>query len=156
MSKRIIPFNQKTCTNCLGIYYRAMETEIFVFFVNFDESDESGAVKMYRKSPHENELHLVSDNYFASVGLEEAFRDSEVTWMSPRMQKCREGYEKEFILPLVKEYLELSRKGITSMFNPDGERFNELEQEIDEFYVSLPDMDVGAFLEEKYSKLLSE
>ena len=146
MSKRIIPYNQKTCTNILGTYFRAVETDDFVFFVNFIESDESGAVKMYRKE--KDHLSLVSDNYFAYVGLEEAFKDNEVTWMSSRMKKNREGYEKEFILPLVKEYLELSHKGDI------GERFNELEQEIDLYHVTLPEENVAMFLEEKFENYI--
>ena len=148
MSKRILPYNQKTCTNSLGTYHRAMETEMFVFFVNYEESDENGQVKMYRKfSPHSEDrrLELVSDNYFAFVGIEEALRDGSETWMSPYMKKCRKLYIDEQILPLVKEYVELSEKGDL------GERFNELEQEIDEFYVTLPEMDVCMFLKDKFS-----
>ena len=163
MSKRIIPITQKTCTNSLGTYYRAMETENFVYFVNFEESDENGQVKMYRKSAYKTlpnkvlyRLELVSDNYFAHVGLMEDLKDCAETWMSPRMKKERALYVKEEILPKVEEYLKLSDKGITSIFHPDGKRFNELEQELDEYYVTLPDEDVGAFLSEKYSELLTK
>jgi len=148
MSKRILPYNQKTCTNSLGTYHRAMETEIFVYFVNYEESDENGQVKMYRKfAPHSEDrrLELVSDNYFASVGLNEDLMEGNETWMSPYMKKSRKMYVDEQILPLVKEYVELSEKGDL------GDRFNELEQEIDEYYVALPDMDVCAFLKDKFS-----
>jgi len=85
MSKKNIPLKQKTITNSLGIYYRAMETENFVFFVNFLESDENGQVKMYRKE--KDSLSLVSDNYFASVGLHEELEEGNSTWMSSRMKK---------------------------------------------------------------------
>jgi len=152
MSKKIIPYNQKTCTNSLGTYHRAMETEMFVYFVNFEESDENGQVKMYRKVQRETTptgvimgLELVSDNYFAFVGLEEDIKDGSETWTSPQMKKELKLRTEEFILPLVKEYVELSEKGDL------GERFNELEQEIDEYHVTLPEMDVCMFLKEKFS-----
>lgn len=44
----------------LGNYHRALETANFIYFVNFEESDENGAVKMY-----DRKMNLVSDNYFA-------------------------------------------------------------------------------------------
>ena len=152
MSKKIIPLSQKTCTNCLGTYYRAMETEIFVFFVNFEESDENGQVKMYRKEQYH--LELVSDNYFAFVGIMQEFQEGNEIWMSPRMQKERKLYLEEQVLPLVKEYLELSHKGDTSCLTKEGQRFLELEREIEEYHVSLPDEDVGAFLQGKFAEML--
>lgn len=143
MSKKEIPYNQKTITNMLGVYYRAMETQDFVFFVNFTESDENGQVKMYRKRG--DILSLVSDNYFASVGIMDEFREGNETWMSPRMKKERKIYTDEVVLPPVKEYLELSEKGDL------GERFNELEDEINELHVELPDHDVAQFLKVKFN-----
>jgi len=143
MSKKTIPYNQKTCTNSLGTFYRAMETKHFVFFVNFVESDESGQVKMYRKL--KDLLELVSDNYFAFVGIMEELQEGNETWMSARMKKERQLQIDEVILPLVKEYVELSEKGDMR------ERFNELENEIEEYHVSLPEMDVCAFLKGKFS-----
>jgi len=142
MSKKVLPLSQKTITNSLGVYKRAMETGTFVYFVNFDESDENGQVKMYRKI--EDHLELVSDNYFAFVGIMDDLKDGNETWMSPQMKKERKIYVEEVILPLVKEYVELSIKGDLR------ERFNQLEQEIDEYYVTLPEMDVCMFLEEKF------
>lgn len=143
MSKKTLPYNQKTITNSLGRYYRAVETDVFVYFVNFEESDENGQIKMYRKE--ENNLSLVSDNYFAFVGIMDDLREGNETWMSPRMKKERQIYVDEVILPLVKEYLELSDKADL------GERFNELEQEIDEYHVELPEHDVAMFLKEKFN-----
>ena len=133
MSKKTIPTNQKTITNSIGVYKRALETKLFVYFVDFEESDESGQVKMYRKE--KDNLELVSDNYFALVGIEEDLRDGNETWTSPQMKKELKIRVEEFILPLVKEYVELSEKGDL------GERFNELEQEIDEYHVTLPEKD---------------
>ena len=143
MSKKTIPTNQKTITNSIGVYKRALETKLFVYFVDFEESDESGQVKMYRKE--KDNLELVSDNYFALVGIEEDLRDGNETWTSPQMKKELKIRVEEFILPLVKEYVELSEKGDL------GERFNELEQEIDEYHVTLPEMDVAMFLKDKFS-----
>ena len=145
MSKKIIPTNQKTITNILGVYKRALETKEFVYFVNFNEGDENGQVKMYRKE--KDCLELVSDNYFALVGLEEDIKDGSETWISPQMKKELKLRTEEFILPLVREYVELSEKGDL------GERFNELEQEIDEYHVTLPEMDVCLFLKDKFSLL---
>jgi len=93
MDKKTIPLEQKTITNCLGIYYRALETEHFVYFVNFNESDESGAVKMYRKE--KGSLSLVSNNYFAYVGLDEDLTEENYTWISKRMKKNWELYKEE-------------------------------------------------------------
>jgi hypothetical protein len=152
MSKKNIPLTQKTCTNSLGTYHRAVETDYCVYFVNFEESDENGAIKMYRKE--KNCLSLISDNYFASVGLDADFKEGNVTWMSPKMKKNRELYEREVIVPLVKSYLEISKKGYPSVFSEEGQRFHELEEEIDKYYVTLPDEDVAMFLEEKFEKYL--
>lgn len=152
MSKKRIPLGQKSITNWNGRYPRVMETKDFVFFVKFDEGDENGNTFMYRKES--DHLSLVSDNYFASVGLQEALREGSETWMSPAMKKERKLQIEEAILPLVKEYIELSHKGDTSIFTENGKRFNELEQEIEEYYVALPDEDVCQFLEGKFAEYL--
>lgn len=147
MSKKKLPLGQKSITNILGRYPRVMETDTFVFFVNFNEGDENGSTFMYRKQS--DHLELVSDNYFASVGLMEEFREGNEIWMSPSMKKERSLYIKEVIMPLVKEYVELQEKGDL------GERSNELKQEIEEYYVALPEekyyMDVCLFLKAKFN-----
>jgi hypothetical protein len=104
-TKKEIPLTQKTYTNCLGIYYRAMETEDFVYFVNFHEGDENGAVIMYRKE--ESQLSLVSDNYFAYVGLDEDLVEGNQTWMSKRMEKNWKLYLEEMKKEGVERYLNL-------------------------------------------------
>ena len=142
MSKEKLPLGQKSITNWNGRYPRAMETDTFVFFVKFDEGDENANTFMYRKET--DHLELVSDNYFAHVGIMEEFQEGNETWMSPQMKKERALYIQEVIMPLVKEYVELSDKGDL------GERFNELENEIEEYYVALPEMDVCAFLKHKF------
>lgn len=153
MSKQKIPFGQKSITNWNGRYPRVMETDTFVFFVKFDEGDDNGNTFMYRKNVKENVLELVSDNYFASVGIMEEFQEGNEIWMSPAMKKERK-LQIEVFMPLVKEYIELSHKGDTSIFTENGKRFNELENEIDEYYVTLPEHDVCAFLEEKFAEYL--
>lgn len=152
MSKQKIKLEQKSITNWNGRYPRVLDTDTFVFFANFKEGDENANTFMYRKE--ENHLELVSDNYFASVGLMEVLREGNETWMSPSMKKERKLQFKEVILPLVKEYIELSHKGDTSCFTEGGKRFLELEREIEEYYVTLPEHDVCAFLEERFAEYL--
>ena len=146
MSKQKIPLAQKSITNWNGRYPRAMETDLFVFFVKFDEGDENGNTFMFRK--RDNHLQLISDNYFAHVGLMDELREGNEIWMSPKMKKNRKIQIEEQILPLVKEYIQLSHKCDL------GERFNELETEIEEYYVALPEHDVCLFLEEKFAEYL--
>ncbi len=141
MQEKQIPLEQKTISNCIGIYYRAMETDTFVFFVNFDEGDENAQVIMYRKTQYYQEL--VSDNYFATVGMEDEFRLGNETWMSNEMKKVRQLQIEEF-LPLVMEYIQLSDK------SDIGKRFIELHEELDEFHVALPENNVCDFLKEKF------
>ena len=93
MDKRIIPLKQKTITDCIGIYYRALETEFFVYFVNFHEGDESGVAKMYRKE--DGSLSLDSNIYFAYVGLDEDLTEENYTWISKRLKKNWELYKEE-------------------------------------------------------------
>ena len=52
--------NSRLIKTNLGTYYRALETKEFIYFVNFEESDENAAVKMFNRK-----RELVSDNYFA-------------------------------------------------------------------------------------------
>jgi hypothetical protein len=146
MEKKQIPLTQKSISNWNGRYPRAMETEDFVFFVNFQEGDENASVFMYRKE--KDFLELVASNYFAFVGIMQEFQDGNEIWMSPAMKKERKIQIEELMIPLVKEYIELSH-------NCDlGERFNELEEEIEEYYVTLPEENVCAFLENKFAEYL--
>ena len=47
--KSILSTTKLIC-NWLGRYYRAVETKDFIYFCNYQESDENASVKMYRKS----------------------------------------------------------------------------------------------------------
>jgi hypothetical protein len=66
----------------LGYYYRALETEDFVYYVNYQEGDENACVKMYRKSDDS----LVSDNYFAYNDMFEVLTENKFTWISRNMK----------------------------------------------------------------------
>lgn len=50
----------------LDNFKKALETEAYIFYCDFDEYDENGSALMYDKK-----MKLFSDNYFANVGLME-------------------------------------------------------------------------------------
>lgn len=81
--EKILP-TTKLITNWNGRYYRGMETEDFIFFVNYQEGDENGCVMMYRKS----DFSLASDNYFAYEAMFEYIteKSAEITYLSPAMK----------------------------------------------------------------------
>lgn len=86
-NKRNLNFNGgKTIQTSLGAYHRALETPDFIFYVNFEESDENASVKMFNRK-----RELISDNYFASEALfEETSKKSKkrnITWMSEKMKE---------------------------------------------------------------------
>ena len=84
---RTITANQKTISEDDEVFYRAMETKDFIFYVNFLECDDNGNVKMFRKK----DLELLSDNYFGNQAMFECFAKEEHTWLSP-------GAKREFEL----------------------------------------------------------
>ena len=90
MDKRKIKPDQKTVTNSIGIYYRAIETDSHIYFVNFHEGDESGVVKMYSIDGT-----LVCNNYFAYGAMEEELEGGEYNWISKRLKKNYEMYKEE-------------------------------------------------------------
>jgi hypothetical protein len=65
-----------------GRFYKGLITKGFVFFCNYNEGDDNGNVEMYTRN-----MELVSDNYFASVGLHEALESGEWEYMSPTMKQ---------------------------------------------------------------------
>ena len=78
-----------------GRFHRALITKDFVFYVNFQEGDENGCCEMYRRleksNPHDRDdskLELVSNNYFANVGLIEELAKGKDNWeyISPTMK----------------------------------------------------------------------
>lgn len=81
--KKTISKDQKTISAWNGIFYRAMETDDFIYFINFHEGDDNESVKMFRKEG----LELVCDNYFANQSIFEDYSNSEHTWLSVRAKK---------------------------------------------------------------------
>ena len=124
------------------LFFRAVETAEEVFFVNYEEGDENGQVMMFGKKGQE--LKLISDNYFASVGLNDALRKNQVIWLSDEMKEIRHILILEEIIPVVEGYLgETRRTGNTS-------ELKKLEDQINEFYIELPSIQRQAFLQQWY------
>ena len=81
--------NSRLIKTNLGTYYRALETKGFIYFVNFEESDENAAVKMFNRK-----RELVSDNYFAYESFMEATakkNSHKVWWMSEKLKEHMNG-----------------------------------------------------------------
>lgn len=74
----------KLICNWNGRYHRALETKDFIYFVNYQEGDESASVMMYRKS----DFSLASDNYFAYNDMFELITETpeEITYLSRNMK----------------------------------------------------------------------
>jgi hypothetical protein len=83
--------NKRIINDTLGKYYRALETPSHIYFVNFKESDENSSVKMY-----DRKMNLVSDNYFAYVGMMEDIENDFYSWVSPKMKEAIVLIKKEF------------------------------------------------------------
>lgn len=65
-----------------GRFHRGVETNDFIYFCNYQEGDDNGSVKMYRKS----DLSLVSDNYHATNDLMDVIMDKTYTYLSKSMK----------------------------------------------------------------------
>lgn len=82
----------KFITRWNGRFHKGLITEDFVFYCNYQEGDDNGNVEMYRRvksNPHDRDdsgLELVSNNYFASVGLFEALEAGVWEYISPTMK----------------------------------------------------------------------
>jgi hypothetical protein len=72
----------KSIKTSLGTYHRALETSQHIYYVNFLEGDENGCCIMY-----DRKMTLVSDNYFAYVGLTEDLTNGTYSWISPKMKE---------------------------------------------------------------------
>jgi hypothetical protein len=85
-----------------GLFYKALITKDFVFYANYHEGDENANVEMYRRLGGDK-LELVSNNYFASVGLHEALTEENWEYISQTMKvnynhgKRSGYYEKESV-----------------------------------------------------------
>lgn len=78
---RILPEGIKRIVKWNGIFHRAVETEDFIYFANYQEGDDNANCIMYRKA----DRSLASDNYFASNDLFGLMveRPEEITYLSP-------------------------------------------------------------------------
>ena len=65
-----------------GYFYRALETELHVYYVNYREGDENACVKIFWKSDNT----LLSDNYFAYNSMFELLTEGGYTWISRHMK----------------------------------------------------------------------
>lgn len=75
----------------LGRYYRALQTADFVYYVNYQESDENAQVLMYGKK----NFFLWSDNYHAFAAMDEVLETKSYTKISRALKKA---YEKSLTL----------------------------------------------------------
>ena len=82
-TKRIVSWN--------GSFWRGIETEDFIYFCNYQEGDDNGNVKMYRKS----DFSLASDNYFANNDMVGVILDKTYTFLSKSMKYNAREMQKE-------------------------------------------------------------
>jgi hypothetical protein len=69
-----------------GLFYKALITDEFVFYCNYHEGDENSNVEMYRRAA-DSKLELVSNNFFASVGLIDELENKNWGYISQTMKK---------------------------------------------------------------------
>ena len=69
-----------------GLFNKALITKDFVFYCNYHEGDDNANVEMYRRLTGAD-LELISDNYFANVGLLEELEKENWGYISPTMKK---------------------------------------------------------------------
>jgi hypothetical protein len=75
----------KAIKRCNGLFSKALITDEFVFYCNYHEGDDNANVEMYRRSTGAN-LELISNNYFANVGLLEELEKENWGYISPTMK----------------------------------------------------------------------
>lgn len=84
---KFIPVDTQRILDWNGTFHRGMETKDFVYFCNYQESDDNGNVKMYRKeSDKEGTLELASNNYFGNQSMLEDIFKGEYTYLSATMK----------------------------------------------------------------------
>ena len=82
---------QKTKTISGSLYRLSLITEHYYFYSNYQEGDENGNTLMYDRKTDK----LISDNYFAYVGLEEILENEDYLWVSRYLKNCYTKYIKE-------------------------------------------------------------
>jgi hypothetical protein len=90
-SPKKIQADTKLICSWNGRYHRAVETKDFIYFCNYQEGDDNGSTKMYRKS----DLSLVSDNYFGTNDLFEVILEKTYTYLSHSMKYNVKEMQKE-------------------------------------------------------------
>lgn len=65
-----------------GMYYKGVETKDYIFYCNYREGDENANTVMF-----DREMNLISDNYFAFVGLWGALVKKQYTHLSPTVER---------------------------------------------------------------------
>jgi hypothetical protein len=75
----------------IGRFYKAVETEDYLFYCCYAEGDENGNVKMYRKDT----MELVSDNYFAHNELFERMLKKDYIKVSRTQKQYYDAWAKE-------------------------------------------------------------
>lgn len=103
MNQPTTPIPKFIKTN-LGTYWRAMETEYFIYYCNFQESDDNATVIMYRKDGFE----LVCNNYHATNDMMGVWEDKSFTWMSNKMK-----YNYRLHLEAMEKYKEFEKEIVT-------------------------------------------
>jgi hypothetical protein len=68
-----------------GLFYKALITDEYLFYCNYHESDDNANVEMYRRLGGAN-LELISNNYFANVGLLEELENKNWGYISQTMK----------------------------------------------------------------------
>jgi hypothetical protein len=92
MKVKLNPNSRGIIKTALGEYHRAVENSNHIFFVNFEEGDENAQVKMF-----DRKRKLVSDNYFAFAELTRVLEETEYSWISDRMKKVWDEWEKDLV-----------------------------------------------------------
>lgn len=66
----------------LGTYTKHLVTKDYIFYVNLEEGDAHAACYMFS---NDSENKLISNNYFASVALNEALKTIDYIFISPEL-----------------------------------------------------------------------
>ncbi len=81
---------KRTVKTAWQTYKLAARTKDFIFYVNYEESDENASVLMYNHNGG-----LISNNYFAYVGLMDAVETGEITWSSKQFTQITKTINNE-------------------------------------------------------------
>lgn len=93
---KVLPEGIKRIVKCNGIFYLGVETEDFMYFLNYQESCDNANVIMYRKA----DRTLASDNWLASNDFFELLheRADEITYASSTIKRELKNFKKYFVV----------------------------------------------------------